>query len=339
MLRVCATIIVGLIGGYVALCVDLPLPWLIGSISVVATYQVISGVAETPKWLRQVGQLLLGAAIGLHFSPSAAHHASALAELIIGMAVFSVGCALVMAAVVRRVTHLDPATAFFACIPGGISEMAVLADRFGGKASIVTVFQSIRLMMVVFLVPTVVLVATGEMPEVDDVLVENVFNFRVFLLMGASLSASVLFQRIKVPNSWFIGPLLVGTAFSLFDFGSTLVPRGSVEVGQVLIGCALGSRFERRLLGRMGRLLPVSVVVSLVMVALLAALSIIASIVYDVNFIKILLGSAPGGIAEMGIIAKATSSNVAVVTSFHLIRLVFVLLLSAPIFRMMRRLL
>jgi uncharacterized membrane protein AbrB (regulator of aidB expression) len=48
------------------------------------------------------------------------------------------------------------------------------------------------------------------------------------------------------------------------------------------------------------------------------------------------LGTSPGGIAEMAITAKVLQPGVPVVTAFQVCRLVAVLMLVAPIYRRVR---
>ncbi len=50
----------------------------------------------------------------------------------------------------------------------------------------------------------------------------------------------------------------------------------------------------------------------------------------------IVLGMAPGGIAEMSITAKVLQLGVPLVTSFHVTRLVALLLCTAPLFARVR---
>ena len=47
----------------------------------------------------------------------------------------------------------------------------------------------------------------------------------------------------------------------------------------------------------------------------------------------VLLGTSPGGIAEMSITAKVLQLGVPVVTAFHVVRYIAVLTLTAPLYR------
>lgn len=51
----------------------------------------------------------------------------------------------------------------------------------------------------------------------------------------------------------------------------------------------------------------------------------------------LILGTTPGGIAEMAITAKVLQLGVPVVTAFHVTRMVFVVIVTGPIYAFMAR--
>ena len=59
---------------------------------------------------------------------------------------------------------------------------------------------------------------------------------------------------------------------------------------------------------------------------------IVASIA-DLHPATLMLGTSPGGIAEMSLTAKALQLGVPVVTAFHVTRMSAVVLLAGPLFR------
>ncbi|MFC6674189.1 AbrB family transcriptional regulator [Marinobacterium aestuariivivens] len=60
-------------------------------------------------------------------------------------------------------------------------------------------------------------------------------------------------------------------------------------------------------------------------------------IVAGVSFVSALLAFAPGGQAEMSLVAAATGVNVAYVAVHHLIRIFLVLVCAPPLFSLIRR--
>ena len=115
------------------------------------------------------------------------------------------------------------------------------------------------------------------------------------------------------------------------------VPTPLTNAAQVLLGCNLGARFDRSFLTTAPRflmaLLP-SVAITLGVAALVGWGIALGAGVYLGSG---LLAAAPGGIAEMSITAKVLRIGVAFVTAAHVVRYVIVVLLTVPVFRLLKR--
>jgi membrane AbrB-like protein len=101
---------------------------------------------------------------------------------------------------------------------------------------------------------------------------------------------------------------------------------------QLLLGCALGARFQPDFLRGAPRFVAGVVVSVLVSIGLAAVLGVALALVSRQPVATVLLGMAPGGIAEMTITAKALQLGVPLVTAFHVTRLVVLLLVTGPLF-------
>jgi len=128
---------------------------------------------------------------------------------------------------------------------------------------------------------------------------------------------------------------LVASTFltaSGFEFSS--VPSWLTNAAQVLLGCALGVRFERSFLTHAPRF-AMALVPTLVLMLTLAALIGWGLAAGSGTYLGGgLLAAAPGGIAEMCITAKVLRISVAFVTAAHVIRYVIVVLLTRPVYRL-----
>jgi membrane AbrB-like protein len=114
------------------------------------------------------------------------------------------------------------------------------------------------------------------------------------------------------------------------------VPRPLTNAAQLLLGCALGARFERAFLRQAPRLVA-AVVVSVAAAMLLSALFAAAiAATTDIHLATAVLATAPGGIAEMAITAKVLELGVPLVTAFHVTRVVILLTCTAPVFVWLR---
>jgi membrane AbrB-like protein len=129
-----------------------------------------------------------------------------------------------------------------------------------------------------------------------------------------------------------LGSLAVAIPLTALQVDLSATPTLASNLGQCLLGCALGARFEpeflagaHRFVGSVAATLLAAIVVSAGVAALLA-------IVTGLHPATVVLGMAPGGIAEMCITAKVLQLGVPLVTAFHVMRVAALLLLTAPLF-------
>jgi hypothetical protein len=227
-----------------------PLPWLIGPLLAMACGKFLGARLASPKGGRAAGQLVIGCALGLYFTPVVAGEVVAHWPVLIAAAVFAVLLAYASGWFLMRTTGLDATTALFASVPGGAAEMTILGERFGARPDRVVVAQSLRVMIVVVIVPFV-FTSLGVhginpyrpvQPDVDTA--------GLFALLAMAAAAGALFAKLRVPNAWMLGPLAVAIGLTVGGVGLSAIPIWLSNAAQVLLGCALGSGFERESLGR-----------------------------------------------------------------------------------------
>ena len=106
----------------------------------------------------------------------------------------------------------------------------------------------------------------------------------------------------------------------------------------MLLGCALGSRFERQFLGSLGRYAAAVLASILASIVLAAGFSLALAIWSGLPAASLVLALAPGGIAEMCITAKVLQLGVPLVTAAHVTRVLVLINATAPLYRLARRL-
>jgi uncharacterized protein len=111
------------------------------------------------------------------------------------------------------------------------------------------------------------------------------------------------------------------------------MPTGATNVAQLLIGISLGVRFRREFLQAAPRWLLDVALGTVAMLLLCAGFALLLSWGTGLHPATMVLGTSPGGIAEMAITAKVLQLGVPVVTAFQVCRLVAVLVLVEPLFR------
>lgn len=325
------TPLVGLLGGFIASQIGWPLPWMVGSLLAIILVRCLTPwqLTEIPGG-RKCGQWIVGIGIGLHFTPVVMEQVLSHFGLIFFGALVTSLSAVVGVWLMRR-TGEDRATAFFSSMPGGSGEMVNLGARNGAMLSHVAAGQSLRVLVVVLCVPAAFKYLLGDGTPISHA---GSVDWRwLAILFPAGGLLAWLWQRLRQPNPWLFGPLLVSAAVSIgWDLHISL-PNGGSQIGQWLIGSGLGCHFNRQFFRRapsfMGRTLIGTALTMLI--AALAALGLSALTHLDLR--SLTLGMMPGGIAEMSLTAETLQLSVPLVTAMQVMRLLFVLFLAEPLFK------
>lgn len=332
------TFAIGILGGVICHGLHLPLAWMLGPLVSVALAGMLGISTRVPKPSRQYGQAIAGVAVGLYFTPVLVAQLLPNLPAIIVTSLLSILFSVLVSCTIARITGTDGTTSFFASLPGGVAEMSVLAERFGGDTALVALTQSLRIVIVVLSIPPLVFYfgRAGTLDWAATALPLNLPAMLAMLVVAACIA--LLLGRQRVPNNWLLGGLAVGAATAYFGLPLSSIPTPVSDLSQLLIGCALGARFTRNTMGKLRRFIPASIVSTLAILIFNGGLALLLTRIMPDSLETLVLANAPGGVAETSLTAKALHLGVATVTSFHLVRIVFIVLLSAPLFEATRRL-
>jgi uncharacterized protein len=314
-----------------------PLPWMLGALAAMATASTCRLPVIRPPGGQQAGQLIIGAALGLHFSPPVLQQISYYIPYVIAAAAFAFVLGVLCAIVLARLSGSDFKTALFASLPGGVVEMAVLADRFGARADLVAAAHAVRVILVVVTIPSFLSWTGVHGAEQWAPAAHDIHYGGLIVIVGLTISAAVVLYRLNMPNNWVIGPLFMIATLTALNIELSAIPRWATNVAQLLIGCTLGNRFNTAFFRSSPRFLG-SVMISVCVAILLAAgFAWMLATISGLNLPTATLAMAPGGVAEMSITAQVLRFGVPIVTAFHVVRMAFLVLATAPIVLMAQR--
>lgn len=332
--RALTSLIAGVLGGALFSWLATPLPWLLGSLCFTGMVSLLGkGGVLLPLGVR-TAQISIGLALGLTFTPVVVAEIGGALGWILGAAVATCLLSLAGAVVFQRITGADTASSFYSSAIGAASDMANQAAAAGARADQVALVHSIRVALVVSLIPWLATaLASGPVSMAALAEAARLPWAQTLVLAGVCLVAGALARRVGLPNPWVLGPLLATAAAAQFLPESRLHPV-LVAGGQVLLGWNLGQRFQAQLFRESGRL----VLGALVMTALyLAAGLVMAAALHNgmgLRWASSLVASAPGGIAEMALTAKVLGLDPALVTAFHSIRLLMMVSAAGLLLRL-----
>jgi membrane AbrB-like protein len=327
--------VVSAAGGALFAWLGTPLPWMMGSLIAMACVQMAGAGFDAPRGGREAGLIVIGINLGLYFTPPVVREVATYGGYFVALGFAALGIGALSATLLERIAGVDHATAFFSSMPGGAAEMAMLGERYGAQVDRVAFAHSTRMLLVVTLVPTAITLAGFSATEDYRPLTMPFEATGFLLLVGLAIAAGAIARWLRIPTAFMFGPLLATIALTVSGVTLSSVPSALTNIAQVLLGCVMGSKFDRRFLSAAPRfaaaLLP-SVTLTLALAAFvgwaIAGLS-------GAYLGTALLAVAPGGIAEMSITAKVLRIGVAFVTAAHVIRYAIVVLFSAVAFRLL----
>ena len=336
-LRWAAALAVGVLAGYACERLRTPIPWMLGPLFTIAFLRVAGVDIDAPPPARYVGQWIIGTSLGLYFTPFVVHEVAGVWYALAAGALFAIVLGYVSGIVLARLARLDLTTGVFASVPGGAAEMATLGERFGGRMDRIAAAQSLRILIVVAIVPGAI---TALGIHGSDVYVPGAKTFDLAgfaTLMAGTLAGSAVLQRLGAPNAFVLGSLAVAIPLTALEIDLSSLPPVVSNAGQCLLGCALGSRFQPDFLRGAHRFVGAVTLTVLLSIVLSAAFGVVLAWATQLHPATLVLGNAPGGIAEMCITAKVLQLGVPLVTAFHVTRVVVLLLATPLVFERARR--
>ena len=338
-LRLGATLALALVAALACVALRTPLPWIIGPLLATAALGTAGLPLAASSRLRNVGQWMIGVALGLYFTPEVAGVLLRLAPVLLLGVAWALFVGYAFYRWLWRVDGLDRVTPFFAAAIGGASEMALLAERHGGRVDRVAAAHSLRVLLVVVLIPFGFQALGLHGVDAAQPAARAVQPLGLLLLLAASAAGMLVMARLAVPNPWVLGALTVTGLLTAAGVELSALPRPASNAGQLFIGVALGTRFTPEFARAAPRWLVGVAVGTLGMIAASAGFAWALAGLVGLAPPTVMLGTSPGGIAEMCITAQVLQLGVAAVTAFHVTRYVAVLTLTAPLYRWeMRRL-
>jgi membrane AbrB-like protein len=331
---------IGSAGGYAAFLLKLPLAWMIGAMAATTLAASAGAPIAMPLSLRAVMVAVLGVMLGSSFSPAILGQ---LAEWLVSLSALVAYVAVAGAAgavYFRRVANYDPVTAYFAAMPGGLSEMFLIGSAMGGDGRIISLIHASRILLVVLTLPFAFQLLLGYQPAtrpaaglpIAEVPVED-----LLLLAGCGLVGFFTARLLRIPAAGIVGPMVLSAGVHLAGLTKAAPPLELIAAAQLVVGSAIGCRFAGSSLRFIRRTILIAAGATAILLAVTLAFAVALNAVTGLPTAALVLAFAPGGLAEMSLIALALALETAFVATHHIVR-IFLIVVAAPlVFRLTRR--
>ncbi|WP_298726869.1 AbrB family transcriptional regulator [uncultured Ferrovibrio sp.] len=331
---------IGAAGGVLFLLIRMPLAWMLGSMVFVAAAALLGASRRIPlkvePRLRALMITILGVMLGSAFKPEMIDRAREWIGLIILMLVYIPVVTGLCYALFRRVVRFDPVTAYFAATPGGLQEMTLVGEHYGGDGRSIILTHAIRIFVVVMTIPVYFRFVEGlNVPSMTPgVHLADMLPMDALLLAACALAGWFGAKLLKVPAAQLVGPMVVSGVVHLLGWSTAQPPPELVAAAQLAMGTALGCRFVGTPAKAIGRIAKHAVTAALIMIGVAVGLTIAFADKVGVPREALILVLSPGGLAEMSLVALALGVEVAIVSSMHVFRIAVVVILAPVAFRL-----
>lgn len=327
----------GSIGGAIFFALALPLPWMLGAMALATAAALAGAPLKVPGTLRNIMVALLGVLLGSQFTADVFARVAEWYVGITGVVVSVIAMGGLAYFVLRKFGGYDRPTAYFASMPGGLSEMMVLGESMGGDGRKISLTHGARILIAVFLIAFYYRIFEGYEPVGLPVPADVPLAwYDVVLLVACALIGYPVARLLRIPAAQLVGPLVLSAALHMTGIVSAQPPGELIAAAQVVLGAAIGARFAGMGIAEVWRVLLLAGVVSVMMVVIAAGAAFGLAAAADLSGPALFLALAPGGLAEMSLIALSFGSAAAFVSTHHIVRIILIVILAPMLFRVVR---
>jgi hypothetical protein len=319
-------------GGALFAVLGLPAPWLSGAM-VGATLGIVAKVKlHVPDRLRDVVMVVLGVSMGSGVTPEALAAAARWPASLVVLAVVVVAIMLATMVLLARFGW-DRETSFYASAPGALSTVMIMAQASGADMRRVVVAQSLRLFVMVAVLPSLVVAidpsaaSGGAMPTAypGGGVLTGWLEYAAILLAG--LAGAAIGHLVKLPAGLLIGAVLGSALVHGTGLVTAPVPNVVLIPSFVALGAFIALRFRGTTWEGLKQDLAASLVALAIAVVIAFAGALLVSRVLAIPLADALIAYAPGGLEAMIILAFALGLDIAYVGTHHLARFIGIALL------------
>lgn len=314
---------------------DLPLPFLFGPM---AGCLILGLAGGRMRGLGPVGdamRTILGIAVGASITPALLADLPRMAASLVLVPVYLTLAGLIGYPLLRRVFGFDHPTAWYGAMPGGVQDMLLFGEEAGAKLRSLSLLHATRVLMIVTLAPPLLWAFHGiDLNTPPGQPAAQTPVLQMVLMAVAGIGGWQIARRLGLFGASLLGPMIATAALSLAGFITLRPPAEAIWIAQVFIGLAVGVRYSGLSLGELRH----DVAAGAVLTLMLAAMTLVfAEGLFFAGLapqLEAFMAFAPGGQAEMAVLALLAGADLAFIVSHHILRIVLVILMAPVVARL-----
>lgn len=321
---VALTVGIAALGAGLFKVLHLPAAFLTGSATSVVIALLAGVPVRLPDRIRMIFFAVLVTAMGAGVTPEAIAQLLAAPVAMVGLVLVIAATTAASAVTLVWLGGWDRMTALCGSIPGNLPLVLSVAMESGARMDRVVVSQSVRLFILLALIPLVL--SGGE--ETHLVMPPHTALDVAFTLVVTmvSLAAATL---VRLPSAAIVGPLIGGAAVSMSGVGQIAIPGWLAEFSLMMVGTSVALRLEGARREGMFRMVLAAVAAFVASVSASIGMAMLFALLLAMPLGTVFIAFAPGGLDAMIALAFLLSYDVAFVAIMHTSRMI-ILSLTIP---------
>ena len=331
MIQVLVTHVIAAVGVAVFIALGLPLPWLLGPIFACLIAALLGVKMRGITVINNLMRTILGVAVGATFTWALVLTMADMwtTLVLVPVMVFLIG--LVGVPYFQRLWGFDFATSYYGAMPGGLQDMMLFGEEAGGDVRALSLIHATRVMVIVVALPFVLKGYWGvDLNNPPGATAASLPVSQMVIMAVCGVAGWQIAKFVGMFGAAILGPMILAAILALTGVLQFRPPAEAIWLAQFYIGMIVGTKYA----GVTGKELRHVVLAAL---GFCVILLVIAGVFVEAIHLfalappmETLLAFAPGGQAEMTILALIAGADMAFVIAHHVLRIV-VVILGAPL--------
>ena len=332
MIRFLVTYAIAGIGVVAFVILRMPLPWLLGPIFACLFAALLGVPLKGSKLINDAMRTILGVAVGATFTMALLMSMAAMWPTLLLIPVMVAVIGLVGVPYFQRLWGFDFATSYYSSMPGGFQDMVLFGEEAGANVRALSLIHATRVMVIVVALPFLLRWAWDvDLSNPPGAPVASIALPQLALMVFCGIAGWQLAKWAGMFGASILGPLILAAAFALAGILQHRPPAEAIWAAQFFIGMSVGTKYTGITLVEVRTYVTAALGFCVVLLLLTVVFAEVIHVLDLAPAMETILAFAPGGQAELTVLALIVGADMAFVVAHHVLR-IFVVILGAPIF-------
>ncbi|MEZ5751766.1 MAG: AbrB family transcriptional regulator [Paracoccaceae bacterium] len=309
----------------------LPLPWLLGPIFA-CLFAALAGVPmRGVKIVNDAMRTVLGVAVGASITTALLGSMVGMWQTLILIPPMIVLIGAIGVPYFQRLWGFDFPTSYYSAMPGGLQDMLVFGEEAGGDVRALSLIHATRVMVIVVSLPFLLQgIWHVDLTNPPGVPAATIAPEQLLLMAVCGIAGWRIAKTLGMFGASILGPLILAGALSLAGVLQHRPPAEAIWAAQFFIGMTVGTKYAGVTWHELRRDVAAAIGFCVILLILTIAFAETIHLLHLAPAMETILAFAPGGQAEMTVLALIVGADMAFVIAHHVLR-IFIVILGAPV--------